>query len=67
MRLRSDPFREFDRMASQLFADTRAPRAMPMDALVTERTQGAYSRQCSSGKASTSTGSKPPTRMACST
>ncbi len=36
MLLRSDPFREFDRMASQLFSDTRAPRAMPMDALRTE-------------------------------
>ena len=32
MLLRSDPFRDFDRMASQLFADTRSPRAMPMDA-----------------------------------
>lgn len=32
MLLRSDPFRDFDRLASQLFADTRTPRAMPMDA-----------------------------------
>ncbi len=32
MLLRFDPFREFDRMASQLFTDERAPRAMPMDA-----------------------------------
>ena len=32
MLLRFDPFREFDRMASQLFADARTPRAMPMDA-----------------------------------
>jgi len=32
MLMRFDPFREFDRMASQLFSDTRTPRAMPMDA-----------------------------------
>lgn len=32
MLMRFDPFREVDRMASQLFADTRVPRAMPMDA-----------------------------------
>lgn len=32
MLLRFDPFREFDRMASQFFTDSRTPRAMPMDA-----------------------------------
>ena len=32
MLLRFDPFREFDRMASQLMSDVRTPRAMPMDA-----------------------------------
>ncbi|MFP4634325.1 MAG: Hsp20/alpha crystallin family protein [Nitriliruptoraceae bacterium] len=36
MLLRSDPFRDFDRLASQLFADTRTPRAMPMDAFRSE-------------------------------
>ncbi len=32
MLMRFDPFRELDRMTSQLFADVRTPRAMPMDA-----------------------------------
>lgn len=32
MLMRFDPFREFDRMTSQLFGEARVPRAMPMDA-----------------------------------
>lgn len=32
MLMRFDPFREIDRMASQLMSESRTPRAMPMDA-----------------------------------
>lgn len=30
--MRFDPFREFDRLTSQVFNDVRVPRSMPMDA-----------------------------------
>ncbi|MEV6111038.1 Hsp20/alpha crystallin family protein [Streptomyces sp. NPDC052109] len=32
MLMRTDPFREFDRLTQQLFGDTARPAAMPMDA-----------------------------------
>jgi HSP20 family protein len=32
MLLRSDPFRDFDRLTEQLLGNTRTPRMMPMDA-----------------------------------
>lgn len=32
MLMRFDPFRDFDRIASQLLGDVRTPRMMPMDA-----------------------------------